>query len=84
MHTSHKAIFLDRDGTIIADSGYPYKIEDLKFLPRAIEGLKRLYEDNFLLVIITNQSGIGRGFFSKAEYEVFTSELLLQLKKMTY
>ncbi|MHA1461009.1 MAG: HAD-IIIA family hydrolase, partial [Promethearchaeota archaeon] len=62
-----KAIILDRDGTLIEDKDYAYKIEDFKLLPGAIEGLKLLQQD-YLLFIVTNQSGIGRGYYSESDF----------------
>ena len=58
-----KSIILDRDGTLIDDPGYAYKIEDFKLLPGVIEALT-LLKDNFLFFIVTNQSGIGKGYYS--------------------
>jgi len=66
----HKAIFLDRDGTINEDVGDLYSSDKLIFIPRAIEALKIL-QQNFQLFIITNQSGIGKNVFSKDEYLQF-------------
>jgi D,D-heptose 1,7-bisphosphate phosphatase len=71
----NKAIFLDRDGTIIKDKNYAYKKEDIKFLPKSIEGLKLLQDNNYNLIIVTNQSGIARGFFSETDYFNFRDEL---------
>lgn len=59
----HKAVFLDRDGTINKDTSYINKIEDLELLDNTVEGLKLLLEKGFKLIIITNQSGVGRGYF---------------------
>lgn len=67
----NKAIFLDRDGTINFDSGYVCKRQDFKFIDGAIEGLRLLQDKGYLLIIITNQSGIGRGYFSEQEYLEF-------------
>ncbi len=55
-----KAIFLDRDGTIIVDKNYLNDPEQVEFIPRAVEALKALQND-FLLIVVTNQSGIARG-----------------------
>ncbi len=68
-------IFLDRDGTIIRDKGYPHRIEDYELLPGAAEGLARLAALGYRLAIVTNQSGIGRGLFDEAAYERFEAYL---------
>ena len=60
-----KAVFLDRDGTVIVDKGYLDSEEGVELLQGAAQALKRLAEAGFLLVLVTNQSGIGRGYFSK-------------------
>lgn len=57
-------VLLDRDGTIIVDKHYLDDPDQIEFLPQAIEGLKRMQEAGFGLVIVTNQSGIGRGYFT--------------------
>ena len=62
-----KCVFLDRDGTINIDKNYLYKKDDFEYLPGALQGLKNLCDNNFLLFIITNQSGIARGFYSKED-----------------
>lgn len=76
-----KAIFLDRDGTINVDYGYVYKSEDLHLIDGVIESLKRLQDAGFLLIIITNQSGVGRGYFSESDAEKFNQLLIEKLKK---
>lgn len=63
------AVFLDRDGTVIKDVGYICKAEDVAILPGIPEALERLKVAGFRLVIVTNQSGIGRGYFTVADYE---------------
>ena len=70
-----KAIFLDRDGTIIVDKGYLHKHEDLEFEKKAIEALKIL-QQNFSLFIVSNQSGVGRNFFSEDDFFNFNNEFL--------
>ncbi|WP_044957187.1 D-glycero-alpha-D-manno-heptose-1,7-bisphosphate 7-phosphatase [Butyrivibrio sp. LC3010] len=66
-----KAAFLDRDGTINVDRGYVHRPCEFIFMEGAIEGLKLLREAGFLIIVITNQSGIGRGYFSEQEYLQF-------------
>ncbi|MBI2655691.1 HAD family hydrolase [Candidatus Woesearchaeota archaeon] len=75
-----KAIFLDRDGTLNEDTLYPHKIEHFKLLPGVIEGLKKLSKD-YIFIIITNQSGIGRGIYTEEDFHNFNNHLVLKLKK---
>ncbi len=77
----NKIIFLDRDGTINYDFGYVYQKEKLKFIEGVIEGLKKLADFGFQFIIITNQSGIGRGYFTTEQYNEFTSYMLKKLQK---
>ena len=60
----NKAIFLDRDGTINVDYGYVYQPEKLDFLPGVIEALQTFCNLGYQLIVITNQSGIGRGYYT--------------------
>lgn len=62
------AIFLDRDGTIIQDNGYIDNLLDVEFFPYTFEAL-RLLQNHFLLFIITNQSGISKGFISESKVQ---------------
>ncbi len=61
-----RALFVDRDGTLIADAGYPRDPALVELLPGAADALREL-SGSFALVIISNQSGIGRGLISEAE-----------------
>lgn len=63
-----KVIFLDRDGTINVEKNYLYKIDDFEFLPGVIEALQRFKKQGYDLIIITNQSGIARGYYSEQNY----------------
>jgi D-glycero-D-manno-heptose 1,7-bisphosphate phosphatase len=74
-----KAAFVDRDGVIIVDSGFLHRAEDLAFLPGAIESLQRLQAAGYLLVVITNQSGIARGFYTEADYLRLTAYMQQRL-----
>ena len=78
---SRKAAFLDRDGVINEDTGYLKNIEDFKWIEGAIEALKILKENNFLIIIISNQSGVGRGYFSEEDVNKLHKWINLQLSK---
>jgi len=77
-----KAVFLDRDGTLNKDPtpGYVHKTEDFELLPGVIEGLKIL-RDDYIFIIITNQSGIGRGYYTEHEFFAFTNLLIDTIAK---
>lgn len=75
-----KAAFLDRDGTINADRGYVYRKEDFMFLPGAVDGMRRIEKLGYRLIIITNQSGIGRGYYTESDYKKLEEWMLRQLK----
>lgn len=71
----NKAVFLDRDGTINIDKHYLHRWEDFEYLEGAVEGLKLLSDMGYLLIIITNQSGIGRGYFEESDYKQLEKQL---------
>lgn len=79
-NSKKKAVFLDRDGTINENKGYTYRIEDLVILPKVVEGLK-LLQKNFLLIVVTNQSGVERGYYTEKDVERFNNYLHLALAK---
>ena len=64
-----KIVFLDRDGTINEEVNYLHKPEDFRFVPGVPEALRRLHEAGYLLIVITNQAGIARGYYSEADCE---------------
>lgn len=70
--TGRRAAFLDRDGVINLDRGYVFRREDFEFVPGVLDGARRLHEMGFLLVVISNQSGIGRGLYREADFESLT------------
>ena len=65
----NKAIFLDRDGTINVEKNYLYRIEDFDFLPGVIDALKQLQRAGYLLIVITTQSGIARGYYTEEDFQ---------------
>lgn len=77
----NKAIFLDRDGTINVEKQYLYKSEDFEFIHKAIDGMKLLQNAGFKLFVITNQSGIARGFFTEDEFHKLNDWMLKELRK---
>ena len=64
-----RAVFLDRDGTLIVDKHYLHTPGEVEFYPGVAPALRRLTDSGFLLFIVTNQSGIGRGFFTMADVD---------------
>lgn len=75
------AVFLDRDGTINEDISYLHEPEKLKILPNVFKGLKKLQDMQYKLVIITNQGGIGLGYYTKEDFFKVNSEMLRQFSK---
>ncbi len=70
------AVFLDRDGAIIVDKNYLSDPEGVELLPHAVEGLRKFQAAGYLLIIITNQSGVGRGLFSAQQAEAVNDRLV--------
>ncbi len=62
-----KAVFLDRDGCLIVDREYLSNPEGISFLPGVLSGLKKLQSAGFKLLVVTNQSGVARGYFTESE-----------------
>lgn len=76
---SRPAVFLDRDGTVIADPGYLDRPDGVRLLPGAADAIARLNRAGFAVIMITNQSGIGRGYYSEEDFEAVQRELERQL-----
>ena len=75
------AAFLDRDGVINYDYGYVFKYEDFKLRPGVIKGLRYLKKNNYRIFLITNQSGIARGFFTEKDLRLLHSKFQRYLLK---
>lgn len=76
-----KAVFLDRDGVINKDFGYVCKIENFHFYENVFEALKKLQKAGYKLIIITNQSGIGRGYYTEEDFLKLTEYMLNEFSK---
>lgn len=74
-----KGVFLDRDGTIHPDTGYLHLPDEVEIYPAARRGLKLLAERGFLLFLVTNQSGVGRGYFPAAAVESVHQKIVSEL-----
>ncbi len=75
-----KAVFLDRDGTINEERHYLHLPEDVVVFPGAGRALRRLQDAGFALFIVSNQSGVGRGYFTLADVEKVNERLLSKLQ----
>jgi D-glycero-D-manno-heptose 1,7-bisphosphate phosphatase len=75
-----KVVILDRDGTMVIDRGYLDDPAGLEFAPGAAEGLHRLHSHGYRLVVITNQSGVGRGFFTLERLEAMNARLRIMVE----
>ena len=80
-HTMNKAAFLDRDGVINIDHGYLYRPEDFEFTNGIFEACQHLQRKGYLLVVVTNQSGIARGLYSEADFRELTRWMLQRFQE---
>ncbi|WP_440055372.1 D-glycero-beta-D-manno-heptose 1,7-bisphosphate 7-phosphatase [Pseudoalteromonas sp. T1lg65] len=74
----NKAIFLDRDGVINVDRAYVHQIADFQFIDGVFEACRRFVEAGFLIVVVTNQSGIGRGYYDEQQFHTLTDWMIAQ------
>lgn len=75
------AVFIDRDGTICEFVEYLHEPEKFRFLPNAIEGMKKFQDLGFSLIVVTNQPGIGLGYFTKEDFFRVSKRMLQGLSK---
>jgi D,D-heptose 1,7-bisphosphate phosphatase len=76
-----RAIFLDRDGTITIDTGYPSDPDDVELLPGTANGLRALRDRGWALVLVSNQSGVGRGLITPAQAQAVHERLTAVLRE---
>jgi D-glycero-D-manno-heptose 1,7-bisphosphate phosphatase len=77
----NQAVFLDRDGTMIAERNYLCRPEDVEIFPATRTGLKKLCAAGFKLFIVSNQSGVGRGYFTLADVDKVNQHLCNELAR---
>lgn len=77
----NKAFFLDRDGVINIDHGYVHKTEEFDFLPGVFEACKRINDMGYKIIVVTNQAGIARGYYTEADFHLLTNHMIQQFKK---
>ena len=75
-----KAIFLDRDGVVNEEIGYLYKIQDFKFIDGIFKACNYFQSKGFLIIIITNQSGIARGYYKEDDFKILNNWMNNQFK----
>ncbi len=75
------AVFFDRDGVLNIDHGYVYRQEDFEWMPGAIEAIKWLNNQGYLVFVVTNQSGIARGYYTEEAVHALHAYILMDLKR---
>lgn len=76
LYMKTRALFLDRDGVINVDRGYVYRIEDFEFCEGIFEFCNFFQEKGFLIFMVTNQSGIARGYYTEEDFRVVSAFVL--------
>jgi len=77
----NKAVFLDRDGVINVERGYTHRLEDFVILPDVVEHLRLFLEKGYLLVVVSNQSGVAKNLYTQEDVETVHSFLTNELTK---
>jgi D-glycero-D-manno-heptose 1,7-bisphosphate phosphatase len=76
-----KALFLDRDGVVNLEKNYLYKIEDFEFIGGVFETCRYFQDQGYIIIVITNQSGISRGKYTKEQFDYLTSWMVDEFKE---
>lgn len=72
----NRALFLDRDGIINEDKGYVYLIDEFKFIPGIFELVRLAKLSDYYVIVVTNQAGIGRGYYTENDFQILNSWML--------
>jgi D-glycero-D-manno-heptose 1,7-bisphosphate phosphatase len=81
MQVARPALFLDRDGVINVEKHYLYRIEDFEFIQGVFDACRYFQHLGYLIVVVTNQSGIERGYYSEADFQKLTQWMLARFKE---
>ena len=76
-----KAVFFDRDGVLNVDKGYQFEISSFEWIPGAKKAIKLLNDLDYLVIVITNQSGVSRGYYTESHVKKLHKWMNLELKK---
>ena len=76
-----RAVFLDRDGTINIEKDYLYRVDEFEFIPGVPEAVRMLNEAGFLVVVVSNQSGVGRGYYTEEDVDALHRHVADELAK---
>ncbi len=79
MSNKQPAIFLDRDGTLIEEVNFLSRVEDLRLFPFTAEAITLLKESGYLIIVVTNQSGIGREIYTEADMHSIHDQIQIEL-----
>ena len=76
-----RALFLDRDGVINKDVGYLHRIENFEFIEGAVEACRQFQEAGYLLIVITNQAGIARGYYTEEQFHTLNDWMVAEFRE---
>lgn len=78
----NKALFLDRDGVVNVEKNYLHKIEDFELMEGIVEVCRAYQEQGYLIIIVTNQSGISRGYYSEEDFSILSRWMVEHFKAL--
>jgi len=76
-----RAVFIDRDGTINEEREYLYRTDDFAFIPGAVQAIRLLNDAGFLVIVVTNQSGVARGYYTEEDVHLLHRHIATQLEQ---